>query len=324
MEENKSLGTSKRKLIEEMPDLPSNHEFDPNIFQEHGFLDEGSFGTITVAKNTINNQYVALKKLKTFNYCDFHNELTLMLSLQHQHIVTCLGYCRTIDQENEFCLVLEYSPYGSLDGIIDNTNDYPEISLRHSIAWIKDITKALLVTHQQNIIHNDIKPSNYLVYQNNLLKLGDFGLSKTFQITQKYINCGSILYAAPEILNRTQGISFQSDIFSLGKTIYHILQREIPDLLKPIKQLVDKMIESIEKTFSHSLNSSLRRFMLFIYQCIELNPQQRPSLELFLQVIIEAEMSLGGDIRDTNIIVLPENVPNLPSQVRIYKLIDSI
>jgi len=57
--------------------------------------------------------------------------------------------------------------------------------------------------HMNNIIHRDIKPHNILMFENNQVKLADFGLAKIanqpFSSDNAY---GTLLYAAPETIEK--------------------------------------------------------------------------------------------------------------------------
>jgi serine/threonine protein kinase len=73
---------------------------------------------------------------------------------------------------------------------------------------------ALQYIHGHNIIHLDLKPENILVSDENLLKIGDFGLSTVFGEPPSLSSEGDKYYMAPEVLG---GIYTKAaDIFSLG------------------------------------------------------------------------------------------------------------
>ena len=81
--------------------------------------------------------------------------------------------------------------------------------------------KALSDLHEVNICHLDIKPDNYLYREGDgLLKLCDFGsLGHTAHIAKCYAWTKD--YDAPERINAPTS---KADVFSLGKTIRHLLE----------------------------------------------------------------------------------------------------
>lgn len=272
-------------------------------FQILGTIGQGASGTILVAIHTTNNNNrVALKRLEIVveprDYNEFLNELTILNAFQNIHVINYFGYFLHNTEENHFLyLVLEFAPYGSLDLIIEN--NFQVLPFRLRLAWIKDITKGLISVHQNEIIHNDIKPANCLVFNNNAIKLSDFGLSRTFQSASTNNQNGTLAYAAPEILDRAQNISVQSDIFSLGKTIYHIFILEIPNIHDSINNLRQRITEYINNEIQN--NPHIQEFLSLLLQCLDIVPTNRPSLNAFFNSIITLENYLGGDIRQFEI-----------------------
>ena len=86
-----------------------------------------------------------------------------------------------------------------------------------------DICNALILCHENNILHRDIKPDNIFLGNNHLYKLGDFGVSKIVAQNAENITAsavGAIGYAPAE---QTMGIyDRRVDIYSLGLTLYEL------------------------------------------------------------------------------------------------------
>jgi serine/threonine protein kinase/WD40 repeat protein len=83
---------------------------------------------------------------------------------------------------------------------------------------------ALVYAHRQGILHRDIKPSNLLLDEQGTVWITDFGLAKTEgtdELTHTGDIVGTIRFMAPERFDgRSQP---QSDIYSLGLTLYEML-----------------------------------------------------------------------------------------------------
>lgn len=91
--------------------------------------------------------------------------------------------------------------------------------------WMIDICEALLFLRKENIIHCDIKPSNVLVYEDNTVKLSDFGCSTLIGIEKTGTRsdvCGTLSYTAPEVLTGGD-VSHMADIWSLGCLFYELM-----------------------------------------------------------------------------------------------------
>ena len=92
----------------------------------------------------------------------------------------------------------------------------------------KDISHALVLCEQKNIIHRDIKPANIMVSQFGNYKLGDFGVSKIMDHTTFATLMGRQEYQAPEVV-RMEKYGQAADIYSLGITLYWLLNnRKMP------------------------------------------------------------------------------------------------
>ncbi|XP_062221051.1 salt tolerance receptor-like cytoplasmic kinase 1 [Phragmites australis] len=106
----------------------------------------------------------------------FRQELDVLLSLRHLHVVRLLGYC---DEREEGVLVFEYAPNGDLHERLHGEK-------RAALPWARrmaiafQVAMALEYLHESRdpaVIHGDIKASNVLLDANLDAKLCDFGFA---------------------------------------------------------------------------------------------------------------------------------------------------
>lgn len=102
------------------------------------------------------------------------------------------------------------------------------ISTPLALEFTRQAVAAVAHAHGRNIIHCDVKPENFIVFDKNRLRLTDFGFSKVVMRTlQKGSGSGTVGYLAPEqALGRPM---FQSDVFSLGLLIYQLFSGTLPE-----------------------------------------------------------------------------------------------
>lgn len=86
------------------------------------------------------------------------------------------------------------------------------------------VCQALEYAHRHHVLHRDIKPSNLLLDEQGIIWITDFGLAKPMEennLTQTGQLVGTLRYMAPEGLDGEY--LPQSDIYSLGLTLYEML-----------------------------------------------------------------------------------------------------
>lgn len=151
----------------------------------------------------------------------FEREAGFLQELTHPYIVRFYEYG---NEKGVIFIVMAW-----VDGI--NLKDRIErlhrpLHLVEVLPILQPICSALNFTHQKNKFHCDIKPSNILLHENGKdVFLADFGVAHA---AQEQAGGGTLPYMAPEQFS--QGIvSAQTDIYSLGITIYQMLSGgEVP------------------------------------------------------------------------------------------------
>ena len=123
--------------------------------------------------------------------------------------------------------VMEYAPGGDLRDLLEKGQEIP---IETAIILAKQLCAGLAAIHEIGIVHRDIKPENILFSSTGRVKISDFGISFTSELTRVTKSgslVGTINYMAPEYVER--GIfDPRSDLYSLGVMLYEILTGNLP------------------------------------------------------------------------------------------------
>lgn len=174
---------------------------------------------------------VALKVLKEQFKDDaeflrrFEREAQAVLSLSHENIVR--SYDGGEDQGYHY-IVLEYVEGCTLKEMIRNQG---AMNPRQVVAIAGQLLDALGHAHHFGIIHRDIKPQNVIMTPKGKAKLADFGIARdadSSTVTFAGTNVlGSVHYISPEQA-KGEVVTVESDLYSLGITIYEMLTGSVP------------------------------------------------------------------------------------------------
>jgi eukaryotic-like serine/threonine-protein kinase len=200
-----------------------------------GELGQGATSQVYLARDPVCARDVAIKLFLFADAGDagkaarlkrklFLAEASLAGRLRHPNIVEVLDAAAWSDHAY---VVMEYVPGTTLEshagvGTLLPTGRVLEIVAR--------CAGALDYAAQQGIIHRDIKPGNLLLSRGGEIKIGDFGASlqqRPGWVTTQVSGIGSPAYMAPEQV-RMEPLTHQTDIYSLGATLYRLLTGRPP------------------------------------------------------------------------------------------------
>lgn len=181
------------------------------IYQRIHQVGEGTYGKVYKAKNTLTDEYVALKKLRLESEREGFpitalREIKLLQLFDHKNIV---GLLEMMVEHNQIYMVLDY-----LDHDLTGLLTLPDLKLEesHRKYLFKQLMEGLNYLHKRRVIHRDIKGSNILLDSTGTVKIADFGLARTMKI----INTGE----SPDYTNRVITIWYRPPELLLGLTDY--------------------------------------------------------------------------------------------------------
>jgi serine/threonine protein kinase len=242
-------------------------------------LGRGATSTVYLALDHFNQQQVALKVFNLQNLRDANRakayrkllltEASLAGKLSHPHIVKILD---AVMEGDTNYIVMEYIEGETLEkyGEVDHLMDIGRIA-----EIIYKCGKALEYAQYQGVTHRDIKPANILLRGDSDIKISDFGAAvvENQQSTQ-VSGVGSPAYMSPEQI-KEQPLTHQTDIYSLGVTMYRLLTGKLP----------------FDAANSYSM----------IYQIMNIDPQPpstfRPEIPRELDAIVLRAMNKDTELR---------------------------
>ncbi|KGO72927.1 Kinase-associated KA1 [Penicillium italicum] len=246
----------------------------------------GSMGKVKLAKNTETGEQVAIKivpRLSTEEHrtsreterADRSKEIrtareaAIVSLVNHPYICGMRDVVRT---SYHWYMLFEYVNGGQM---LDYIISHGKLKEKQARKFARQIASALDYCHRNSIVHRDLKIENILISKTGDIKIIDFGLSNLFSPRSLLKTfCGSLYFAAPELLQARQYTGPEVDVWSFGIVLYVLVCGKVPFDDQSMPQLHAKIKKGVVE-YPPGLTAECRHI---ISRMLVTDPKQRATL----------------------------------------------
>ena len=273
-------------------------------------IGSGGMGEVYLAEDMRIHRQVAIKIVRAEKvlYPDanatkeatrlFQREMRAIISLDHQHILPLYDFGEEmVNKAILTYMVMPYRKEGSLADWLQQRGSSVLLSPQDVGYLMQQAASALQHAHNRQIIHQDVKPSNFLIHSNEEqpdrpdLLLADFGVAKFTSATSDTSHAirGTPTYMAPEQWNGEPLPA--TDQYALAIMAYELLTGRPPFQGPPLRMmnLHATMPPQPPSMFNSRIPGTLDAVLL---RALAKKPEDRfPTISLFAQAFQQASQS---------------------------------
>jgi serine/threonine-protein kinase len=264
-------------------------------------------GAVYVGEHAKSGERVAVKLIAQ-NVADeekfrrrFNSEVKSLQRLRHEGIVRLIGYG---EEQGQLFYSMELVEGETLQQRIRIAK---KLDWRVAVDLAIQITAALKHAHDIGVIHRDLKPANLLLYNDDKIKLVDFGIAKILGAVEQTAE-GAVLgtadYMAPEQAYGGK-VTQRTDLYALGSVMYAMVTGRPPFTGKSTTDVI-RSLERDRPVPLDLVDPDLPMALVeLIHNLLEKTPQDRPPTALAVMNRLKA-MKAGLEREQT---VLSSGMP---------------
>ncbi|KAK3381473.1 kinase-like domain-containing protein [Podospora didyma] len=244
-----STADDQRSDAADLRPRPSKHRYRTVIPAPSGnyafikTIGQGSMGKVKLAKKEGTNELVACKIIERVTPDDGRQsredrekadgaredrnarEAAIVSLLNHRYICMLHDNLRT---RWHWYMLFEYVNGGQM---LDYIISHGKLKEKQARKFARQIASAVDYCHRNSIVHRDLKIENILISKTGDIKIIDFGLSNLFSPEEDRklkTYCGSLYFAAPELLQAKPYTGPEVDVWSFGVVLFVLVCGKVP------------------------------------------------------------------------------------------------
>ncbi len=212
------------------------------------------------------------------------NEFECGKTLKHKNIIKVYEFA---NEGGAAYVVMEHFEHPNLKLWLREPQKIAHLSLK----IIEQGAEGLFSMHEQGWVHRDVKPDNFLVSNQGVVKLIDFaistkqksGLSAMFSFGGRKI-MGTRSYMSPEQI-RGKNLTARADMYSYGCMLYELMTAKCPFTGTTADELLSKHISAPIPSIQVHNDNVTPEFAELVRKMMAKRPEDRPaSMWDFLKV----------------------------------------
>ncbi|KAJ6155548.1 Calcium/calmodulin-dependent protein kinase [Penicillium chermesinum] len=282
-------------------------------------LGDGAFSSVYRASDTKSqHRDVAIKVMRKYEMNDrqktnLQEEVNISRKLDHDNVVRLID---SFESRQYYYMILELCPGGELYDQIVSLTSLSEQMSRHVITQVAHAVEYLHDT--MGVVHRDIKPENILLCPSSatpavtpmegrkpqtpgidkdreeavsiakagaddigVVKIADFGLSKIICGFPTMTPCGTVGWAAPELL-KEHNYTTSVDMWGIGCLLFTMLSGFPPFYDEDLKVMTRKVMKGEYSFSSPNWESVSPEAKDLVSKLLTINPEDRLNIKEFL------------------------------------------
>ncbi|KAL1527768.1 hypothetical protein AB1Y20_009153 [Prymnesium parvum] len=248
------------------------------LFREIREVGRGAHGRVLLVEHVSSGDRYVLKQIPLSQLpsgvLTALPEVEVLCRLAHTNVTRLYGAWRLHDHLN---ILMEYADGGTLADAIKARSSLTKLFDEDTVLdWFVQIASALAHMHANSIIHRDLKAHNIFLTSRNIVKVGDFGISKVLDGTSVLAKTavGTPYYLAPEVING-EPYGCKADVWALGVLLYELTTLRKPFDADSLPALAMRIMRASYPPPPSSFSSELCGL---IASMLQRDPAKRPTL----------------------------------------------
>ncbi|XP_012277360.1 serine/threonine-protein kinase Nek8-like isoform X2 [Orussus abietinus] len=236
-----------------------------------------------------------IKKQCLEDYKVVTNEVNLLKKMRHPNIVM---YHDSWKEGQQLFILMEYASRGTLKQYLSRRR--VPLQEEDALYLFAQMVLGVHHIHKKMVLHRDLKPGNIMLSgpRGDVVKIGDFGVSKNIAREMGVTRVGTKCYMAPEVLKGTV-YDYKCDIWSLGVILYEMLTKRFPFNVRSQVDLIRQICQGVLSPLQRGDASSAVRNLT--YKMLDTKPEGRP--------------------KSRDLVLCPTIIPHIG---RVYKNLDNV